>query len=72
MYLRLLQDWPPSFSKPKDLFYFWIIFVFCNCLWTLVPISVIAKSFWNISTIYHQQVKQTKPEAKKKKPSKQD
>ncbi|KXJ18996.1 probable 3-beta-hydroxysteroid-Delta(8),Delta(7)-isomerase [Exaiptasia diaphana] len=71
-FVHLPSDWPPSFSKTKDLFYFWFVFVFCNSVWIFLPITIISKSFWNISTIYHQQVKQSKPGEKKKKASKQD
>jgi hypothetical protein len=48
-HLPKLHSWPPSFTVFDDLFYFWFVFVFCNIVWTHVPLFCIVKSIWAFS-----------------------
>ena len=48
-HLPKLHSWPPSFTVFDDVFYFWIVFVIGNIVWTCVPLFLIIKSIFSFS-----------------------
>ena len=48
-----LQDWPPTFDSFEKVFYFWIIFVFANSIWVVVPTTIMLQTLSEMGEIYN-------------------
>ena len=48
-----LQDWPPTFDSFEKVFYFWIVFVFANSIWIVVPTTIMLQTFSEMGEVYN-------------------